>query len=182
MQKPNKLELTTDFFGWCFLLFFALATIGLAVVAIKFGVNQKSEVIVDTFGIVTTLIGLFIITIELWEIRLLINFLQAELQGTVILSDGIVALRKRGKETVFKISDLRSIDLYGRVFGSKAWTSDLTYSILRFKTGEVIIIPSFKKNIYEVEKLFIGSGARFSKRDRKFFELIPRVDSQHHIL
>jgi hypothetical protein len=143
---------------------------------------MKPEVTVDTSGIVITLLGIFILIIELWEVRLLINFLQAELQGTVIIDDGIVVLRKSGKETVFKISDLKSIDFCDRAFGSRAWTSHLTYAILKFKTGGVIIIPSFKKNIYEIEKMFIGSGARFSKRDRKFFELIPGVNSQNHIL
>lgn len=150
--------------------------------AIKFGINLKPEVTVDTSGIVITLLGIFILIIELWEVRLLINFLRAELQGTVIIDEGMIVLRKNGKETALKVSELKSIDFYDRVFGSRAWTSYLTYSILKFKTGDVIIIPSFKKNIYEVEKMFVGSGARFSKRDRKFFELIPRVNSKNQIL
>lgn len=143
---------------------------------------MSSEVMVDTTGIAIMLLGIFILIVELWEVRLLINFLQAELQGNVIIDDMIVILRKNGKENSFKISDLKSIDFYDRVFGSRAWTSNLTYSILRFKTGDAIIIPSFKKNIYEVEKMFVGSGVRFSKRDRKFFELIPKVNSQNQIL
>ena len=181
-MHTKRQELTTGYFGWCFLLFFVLTTIGLAILTIKFGMNLKPEVMVDTAGIVITLMGIFILIIELWEFRLVINFLQAEFQGTVIIDDGKVVLRKSGKETVFKISDLKRIDFYDRVFGSRAWTSNLTYSIFKFKSGEVVIIPSFKKNIYEVEKMFIGSGAKFSKRDRKFFELIPIVNSQNQIL
>jgi cell division protein FtsX len=137
------------------------------------GITNNSEVTVDTAGIVLILVGGLILVIELWEVRLLINFFQAEIRNKIFIDNGVLRIKKRGRESILKFTDIKSIDFYQPVFGSRSLTKHLNYSILKFKNSETIIITSFTKNTFDVEKMFSGIGIRKSWRDRKFFELIP---------
>lgn len=137
------------------------------------GITHKSEVIVDTTGIALILAGGLILVIELWEVCLLINFFQAEIRNKLFIDNGVLRIKKRGKESIQNFTDLKSIDFYRPVLGSRSLTKHLNYSILKFKNSETIVITSFTKNTFEVEKMFSGISIRKSWRDRKFFELIP---------
>ncbi len=127
---------------------------------------------VDLTGIGLISAAGFLLVVELWELSLLINLLKVELQGVKIIDGEVIVLKKRHNEIRYRIKDVIQIEFFDRVFGSKALTQHLTYSKIKFKSGDIIYITSFTLNLAEVEKLFPNKGIKKIRRERKFFELV----------
>ena len=165
-------KLSTDYFGWVLLLLAVIGMLTLSAWAFRMGFTYESKVLVDTWGVCMIIVASFLFVVELWEFSLLINFLMVELRGVKIFDGENLILKSGLLVTKYRIKDAVEIDFFDRMFGSRSLTQHLTYSKVKFKSGDIIYITSFTLNLTEVEKMFPFNGIKKTRRERKFFELV----------
>jgi hypothetical protein len=165
-------KLTPDYDNWAFNNVIILFTILVAVGFINASLNNLSNPSIDHSGYLFIIVSSIWILHEIWELRLLLNYLITDLKKTIVITESEIYVTQRSSSKNYKLEDLREIELVDRIFGSKAITSHLTYSKLKFLNQEEVVLTSLISSVSEIEKLFAGQKTRIIRRSRKHFELI----------
>jgi hypothetical protein len=129
-------KLSPSYFGWSINFLSTLSLVLLSFWAIYIGFNYESKVVVDITGYGFILTGLALCAVELWEMFVLLEFLRIEINRVINLERGVIILRRGSIERKFELADLREIEFGDEILGSRAITANLTYSKLKFKSGD----------------------------------------------
>lgn len=165
-------RINVDYFGSMLLMIPTILIMGGGFFVIRIGYSYTPNYRLDFTGLGFILGGILVVMIGLWELIIILNFLKYDFNKQLIVSDSEIKLKVGAREKVYKLHDLKEIELVNEVFGTRMITAHLTYSKLKFANSDVVIVTSLISSTYEVEKQFSYKGVKKLSRSRKPFQLI----------
>ncbi|MGM0580708.1 MAG: hypothetical protein ACQETL_08510 [Bacteroidota bacterium] len=166
-------KLTPDYFGWV-LLFLILIVVAIFWLWIGYdALTLEKRYHYDFLGYSIALFAFILFGFEIFGLWLLIQFLKIEM-GRKIIYDGDnerLIIHKNGLTEEFHLHELESLLLSESSF-YRTTTAHLSYSQLKFKSKDPIIVTSFVLTTKEMDKLLGDKAKNVITTRRKFLERV----------
>lgn len=165
-------KLTPDYFGWV-LLFLILIVVAIFWLWLGYdALSLEKRYHYDFLGYSIAFLAFILFGFEIFGLWLLIQFLKIEM-GRKIIYDGDnerLIIHKNGVIEEFYLHELEALILSERMFYRRTTTAHLSYSQLKFKSKEPIIVTSFVLTTKEMDKLVGNRARKVDNTIRKLFE------------